>query len=215
VWFTSDNGGLPGLQPSTTGGLRDFKGSMYEGGLRVPAIVEWPAGITKPRVTKHPAGAVDIFPTLAEVCGLPKSSMLQPQDGISLMPLFAKEIGPRTKPLPFRSRNRLAIIDNDYKLLSLPGKSGRRLELYNLAADTAERKNLIKSEPKIAKRLKERLNAVNASIEASKAGKDYPEGKVGPQPPRIFWSEVNAYRPYFKEWKKRPEYGYWLKRRKK
>ena len=44
VWFTSDNGGLPGFKPSTTGGLRDFKGSMYEGGLRVPAIIEWPAG---------------------------------------------------------------------------------------------------------------------------------------------------------------------------
>jgi len=109
----------------------------------------------------------------------------------------------------------LAMIDNDYKLLSLPGKNGRRLELYNLAADTAERKNLIKSEPKIAKRLNERLNAVSASIEASKSGKDYPEGKVAPQPPRIFWSEVNSYRPFFKEWKKRPEYGYWLKRRKK
>ena len=215
VWFTSDNGGLPGLQPSTTGGLRDFKGSMYEGGLRVPAIIEWPAGITKPRITKHPAGAVDIFPTLAEVCGLPKSSMLQPQDGMSLVPLFAKEIGPRSKPLPFRSRNRLAMIDNDYKLLSFPGKNGRRLELYNLVADVAERKNLIKSEPKIAKRLNERINAVNTSIEASKAGKDYPEGKVGPQPPRIFWSDMKAYQPYFEEWKKRPEFGYWLKRRKK
>ena len=40
------------LQPSTTGGLRDFKGSMYEGGLRVPAIIEWPVGITKPRITR-------------------------------------------------------------------------------------------------------------------------------------------------------------------
>ena len=112
-------------------------------------------------------------------------------------------------------RNRLAMIDNDYKLLSLPGKKGRLLELYNVTEDHAERKNLIKSEPKIAKRLKGRLNAVNASIEASQAGKDYPEGKVGPQPPRIFWSAVKAYQPYFEEWKKRPEYGYWLERRKK
>ena len=42
VWFMSDNGGLPRLDPPTTGGLRSFKGSMYEGGLRVPAIIEWP-----------------------------------------------------------------------------------------------------------------------------------------------------------------------------
>ena len=38
IWFTSDNGGLPKIQPSTTGGLRDYKGSLYEGGIRVPAI---------------------------------------------------------------------------------------------------------------------------------------------------------------------------------
>ncbi len=70
VWFMSDNGGLPRLDPPTTGGLRSFKGSMYEGGLRVPAIIEWPNGISKVRITKHPAGAVDIFPTIAEVAGL-------------------------------------------------------------------------------------------------------------------------------------------------
>ena len=101
VWFMSDNGGLPRLAPPTTGGLRSFKGSMYEGGLRVPAIIEWPKGISKVRVTKHPAGAVDIFPTIAEVAGLEKSDLLKPQDGMSLAKLFLKELGPRQKPLPF------------------------------------------------------------------------------------------------------------------
>ena len=129
VWFTSDNGGLPGFEPDTTGGLRGYKSSMYEGGLRVPCVIEWPAGIAKARITKHPAGAVDIFPTIAEICDLPKSAMLQPQDGLSLKPLFAKETGPRTKPLPFQSRERVVVIDNDYKLLSLPGKRGRATRL--------------------------------------------------------------------------------------
>ena len=212
LWFTSDNGGLPRIQPSTTGCLRDFKGSMYEGGLRVPAIIEWPAGISKPRITKYPAGAVDIFPTLAQVVGLPKSSMLQPQDGLSLVPLFTKEIGPRKKVLPFRSRGRVAIIDNDYKLISLPNKREPKLELYNLAKDTAETTNLFDKEPKIARRMQKQLEAANTSIEASVAGKDYPEGKVGPQPPRIFWTELEAYRPYFEEWKNRPEYKARLKK---
>ena len=103
VWFTSDNGGLPGFEPDTTGGLRGYKSSMYEGGLRVPCVIEWPAGIAKARITKHPAGAVDIFPTIAEICDLPKSAMLQPQDGLSLKPLFAKETGPRA---PSRCRSR-------------------------------------------------------------------------------------------------------------
>ena len=129
---------------------------MYEGG-RVPCVIEWPAGIAKARITKHPAGAVDIFPTIAEICDLPKSAMLQPQDGLSLKPLFAKETGPRTKPLPFQSRERVVVIDNDYKLLSLPGKKGPRYELYNLAKDHAEETNLVDAEPKIAARLRRQL----------------------------------------------------------
>jgi len=215
LWFTSDNGGLPGFDPDTTGGLRGYKSSMYEGGLRVPAIIEWPTVITKPRITKYPAGAVDIFPTIAQAAGLPASSMLQPQDGVSLKPLFSNEIGPRKKPLPFRSRDRLAIIDNEYKLISLPNKRGVKFELYNLEKDTAEAINLFEKEPRIAQRLKKKAKAINASIEASVAGKDYPEGKVGPQPPRIFWNTVDAYKPFFPEWSKRPEYGAWLKRRLK
>ena len=215
VWFTSDNGGLPGFVPDTTGGLRGYKSSMYEGGLRVPCVIEWPAGIPKARITKYPAGAVDFFPTLAEVCGLPKSSMVRPQDGLSLKPLFEKEIGARSKMLPFQSRGRVAVIDNDYKILSLPGRNGTRYELYNLAKDHAEEKNLYAAEPKIAARLRKELEAARKSIAKSVAGQDYPEGKVGPQPPRIFWNTVDAYKPYFPEWIKRPEYSNWLKRRLK
>ena len=59
VWFCSDNGGLKDITPGTVGGLRDFKGSLYEGGLRVPAIIEWPAAIRTPRITRYPAGIVD------------------------------------------------------------------------------------------------------------------------------------------------------------
>ena len=212
VWFTSDNGGLPGFKPSTTGGLRDFKSSMYEGGLRVPAIIEWPTGIPKSRITKHPSGAVDIFPTIAEVVGLPESSMLQPQDGLSLVPLLEKEIGPRKKPLFFRSRARMAIIDNDWKLLSMPKGNARKLELYNLAEDIAESSNLFGEKPEVSQPLRRKLTEARSSIDASVAGKDYPSKKVNRQPPRIFWTEVDAYKPYFKDWKHRPEYESRLKR---
>ena len=212
VWFMSDNGGLPRLDPPTTGGLRSFKGSMYEGGLRVPAIIEWPKGISKVRITKHPAGAVDVFPTIAEVAGLEKSDLLKPQDGMSLAKLFLKELGPRQKPLPFRSRGRIAVVDNDYKMISFPDSGKTRYELYNLAKDMSEQDNLVKKEPKIANRLRKRLKAIDASVTASVNGQDYPEKKVAPQPPRIFWWESESYRPYFSEWIKRPEYGQRLKR---
>ena len=212
VWFTSDNGGLPRFDPPTTGGLRGFKGSMYEGGLRVPAIIEWPAGIQKSRITHYPAGAVDIFPTLAKVAGLKKSTMLKPQDGQSLSKLFTQEIGPRKKPLPFRSRGRVALVDNDYKILSLPSNGKAQYELYNLKKDSAEQKNLFKKELKIAKRLQKKLMAIDASVTASVNGQDYPEKKANKQPPRIFWWENEAYRPYLSEWIKRPEYTSRLKR---
>lgn len=212
VWFSSDNGGLPRFDPSTTGGLRGFKGSMYEGGLRVPAVIEWPAGIPTSRITHFPAGAVDMFPTLAEVAGLKKNTMLKPQDGQSLVKLFSKEIGPRKKPLPFRSRGRLAVVDNNYKMIAQPDGNKTQYELYNLKNDEAEQTNLVEKEFKIAKRLRRKVNALNTSVEASVEGHDYPERKVTEQPPRIFWWESEAYRPYFSEWIKRPEYESRLKR---
>ena len=212
VWFMSDNGGLPRLDPPTTGGLRSYKGSMYEGGLRVPAIIEWPNGISKVRITKYPAGAVDIFPTIAEVAGLKKTDLLKPQDGMSLAKLFLKELGPRQKPLPFRSRGRIAVVDNDYKMISFPNSGKTRYELYNLANDMSEQDNLFKKEPKIANQLRKKLKAIDASVTASVNGQDYPEKKVALQPPRIFWWERESYRPYFSEWIKRPEYGPRLKR---
>ena len=148
--------------------------------------------------------------------GLPASSMLQPQDGLSLVSLFTKGIGPRKKVLPFRSRDRVVIIDNDYKLISMQNKRGAKLELYNLAKDTAETTNLFEKEPKISRRMQMHLDAANGSIESSVLGKDYPEGTGNqPQPSRIFWHTVDAYKPFFPEWSKRPEYGAWLKRRLK
>ena len=101
VWYNSDNGGLEPFGPATVGGLRGWKGTLYEGGLRVPAIIEWPRGIA-PRRTSYPAGTMDIFATIVDVCGIDPSVLVQPQDGCSISPLFTGEIGPREKPIPFR-----------------------------------------------------------------------------------------------------------------
>src|SRR5690606_22657364 len=54
VWFNSDNGGLPNFGPETVDGLRGYKSKIYEGGLRVPCIIEWPAEIIS-RITDYPA----------------------------------------------------------------------------------------------------------------------------------------------------------------
>jgi arylsulfatase A-like enzyme len=196
LWFNSDNGGLPKMGEDTVGGLRGFKNSMYEGGLRVPGIIEWPA-VIKPRVTHYPAGTVDIFPTIAEIAKLPNESMLSPTDGISLRSLFAAEIASRSKPLFFRHNSRGVIIDNDLKLLVQKGK----IELYDLIADARETTNLAASRPEVAARLKKAYNVFDLSVETSVAGKDYPGGKLNPnQPQRRFWRDDPAYAPYAPAW---------------
>lgn len=97
LWYTSDNGAIP---QGSSGGLSGQKGDLWEGGIRVPAILEWPARIRKPRATTVPAGTVDIYPTLLEIAGVRIAS--QPLlDGISLLPLINGRMSERSKPLGF------------------------------------------------------------------------------------------------------------------
>jgi arylsulfatase A-like enzyme len=97
LWYLSDNGGLPGL--GMTGG-REHKGSIYEGGLRVPSIIEWPDMITKPGIINIPCGTVDIYPTILEIAGVGIND--QPVlDGISLVPLIKGNMEKRPEPLGF------------------------------------------------------------------------------------------------------------------
>jgi arylsulfatase A-like enzyme len=98
LWYTSDNGATT---PGSTGGLAGKKGGLQEGGIRVPAIIEWPAVIKQPRRSDLPCGSVDIFPTVLELAGA-KAKSGHPLDGESLVPLIeGKQVTSRTKPLGF------------------------------------------------------------------------------------------------------------------
>jgi arylsulfatase A-like enzyme len=210
-WFCSDNGGLPKISPGTVGGLRGFKGSVFEGGLRVPAIIEWPKGISTPRVTSYPACTMDVFSTLAQVAGIPDSAMLQPQDGTSLVPLFHKDLKRRETPIGFRHTGRAALIDNNYKLITLNIKKDQ-FQLFDLDKDSGEEHDISKEQPNVARRMKAAFQRWNQSVEASVAGKDYPEGTVSPSEPKPrFWTAVKEYEPYFEAWARRPEYKSRLK----
>jgi len=97
LWYCSDNGGLPDV--GATGG-RGHKGTVYEGGLRVPAILEWPARIPVPEKTQIPCTTSDIYPTLVEIAGV-KLEKQPPLDGISLVPLINGKMKSRPKPIGF------------------------------------------------------------------------------------------------------------------
>ncbi len=203
VWYTSDNGGLDKFGPETMGGLRGAKNTMYEGGLRVPGIIEWPGHITEGRITDIPAGTVDMFPTIAEIAGLPDDCRLQPQDGMSLVPVIDGKKKERGSYLPFRHTERGVLTGDRYKLISQKGQ----YELYDLLKDRNEESNLIDSKPEVAKELIKQYTAWAETVDASVAGKDYPEGEVDAnQPGRRFWYEDERYRQYFDQFKGRPEY---------
>lgn len=97
LWYTSDNGAIP---QGSTGGLRGKKGNLYEGGLRVPAIIEWPGTITEHRVIDEPCGTVDIYPTVLEIAGVTVDH--QPVlDGVSLAGVIHGHALERENPLGF------------------------------------------------------------------------------------------------------------------
>ena len=216
LWYCSDNGGLPKITPETVGGLRGFKGTLYEGGLRVPAIIQWP-GTIAPRVTEYPACVMDIFPTIADIVGLPAESWVEPQDGLSLRPLFASELAERQQPIAFNCSGQTALVDNRWKILRTDGKQARRqaatFELYDLSSDPNEAHNVIDREGEVADRLTRQLLDWEASLAASVAGKDYPTGQVaaGEPEPRA-WVDVAEYQPYLQQWKSRPEYRETIRR---
>jgi arylsulfatase A-like enzyme len=98
LWYCSDNGGLPKL--GNTGGHRGHKGQVYEGGLLVPAILQWPAKITQPRVTQVRCNTSDIYPTLIEIAGCSVENQ-PPLDGVSLVPLIDGNMQERPRGMGF------------------------------------------------------------------------------------------------------------------
>ncbi|MBI1320148.1 MAG: sulfatase-like hydrolase/transferase [Candidatus Hydrogenedens sp.] len=178
VIFTSDNGGLGGYYrtepPSENRGvtdnapLRGGKGTLYEGGVRVPFIVRWPGKVTPGATCDTPIAHIDMLPTLAAAGGaaLPE----QPLDGTDIAPLLRQSgnLAPRELYLHFpvylesyvhdtgwRTAPASYIIDGDWKLLTFY-ETGRS-ELYHLGEDIAEKTDLFQAQPEIAARLEKDL----------------------------------------------------------
>ena len=101
LWYNSDNGTPPSGLADTP--LRGLKGTLYDGGIRVPGVIEWPAHISTPRSTQLPTITSDILPTLAAIAG--QAIPERPLDGINLMPLINGTMTARPSPLFFWSFN--------------------------------------------------------------------------------------------------------------
>lgn len=98
VWYCGDNG-TPRSAGHTGMQLREDKGTVYEGGIRVPGVLEWPAMVDIAKVNKNVSVTSDILPTLAEITKQPLPD--RPLDGISLVPFFRNPEKERTEPVFF------------------------------------------------------------------------------------------------------------------
>jgi len=125
VIFTSDNGPWLnfGNHAGTTGGLREGKGTSWEGGQRVACIMRWPGVIPAGEICNKLASSIDILPTLAAITGapLPREKI----DGVNILPLMLgdKEASPRHEFLYYYQQNALEAVQIDYWKLVLPHNS--------------------------------------------------------------------------------------------
>lgn len=198
VVFSSDNGGVGGYARegldrnagdiTDNAPLRHGKGSLYEGGTRVPWIVRWPGRVAAGAVNDTPLIHVDVFPTLAAVAGVPLPAG-QVFDGESFAPLI---LGRGTKLAreaifqhfpgylgagadQYRTTPVTTMIAGDWKLMEF--LEDGRLELYNLREDLGEKNNLATTNPAKTKELHEKIVAWRAAIKAPMPTKN--EGAAG------------------------------------
>ena len=164
VFFTSDNGpAITGIHPhGSAGPLRDKKGYLYEGGIRVPGIIRWPGQVEAGSESDVAVSGVDLLPTLCDLAGVAVPGN-RAFDGISIRPLLAGESLERTTPLYWhflraRGKPKVAMRSGDWKILAhldqpdlrvtadivpdemrmLKTASLARFELYNLREDIGE-----------------------------------------------------------------------------
>ncbi|MBI9016265.1 MAG: sulfatase-like hydrolase/transferase [Phycisphaerae bacterium] len=178
LFFCSDNGpeGKKYDLENAAGSAKNLRGrkrSLYEGGIRVPGIMLWPAKISSSMIIDTPCGTVDYFPTVMDALGYTLNNDPGPIDGQSLLPFIYGKTKLRTAPLCFQSQKQLALTDNRLKLYSKDG--GKTYELYDIVKDPAEATDISADFPEEKARYIQQLNQWQQSCKASLDGRDYLE----------------------------------------
>jgi arylsulfatase A-like enzyme len=197
IVFSSDNGGPLGLG-ATNGDLRAGKGTLYEGGVRVCAMANWPGKIKPGTVVNEPLHIVDVYATLLTLAGasLEQKLPLDGRDAWATISTGAKS--PRTEILHNTTPTTGAIRMGDWKLIlngDAPGddvetsgepvrrraRAGSRVELFNIAQDRSEKNNLAEQHPEKVRELQARYDELAREAAAPKNApkpKDFQTPKV-------------------------------------
>ncbi|MHC5004360.1 MAG: sulfatase family protein [Planctomycetota bacterium] len=161
IWFCSDNG-PEGVRetvrrPGSTGGLRGRKRSLHEGGIRVPGIVSWPAGLAGERKTAVPCSTSDMLPTIADALGAADALSDVALDGRSALPVLRGERERRGRAIGFVAGRQAAWIGDRWKLITTD--RGATWTLYDLAVDPVESIDLAAAQPAVRDRMRNELLA--------------------------------------------------------
>ena len=179
LWYSADNGPEGNDKaPGRTGGLRGRKRSLYEGGIRVPGIVTWPAVVKAGQVTDCPGVTSDYLPTILDVLDhLPPRNFTP--DGISLLPVLkGQRDWQRPEPILFESAGQTAAIDNRFKLVRRSSGGDKKkkkaagtatTELFDLLADPRETTDVAAAHPRVVKEFSAKLKTWQASCRVSAA----------------------------------------------
>ena len=173
LWFCSDNG--PEVRtPGSAGLLRGRKRSLYEGGVRVPGLLVWPAAVRAPRGVWTPCSTLDYAPTVLDFLGIQPADQPRPTDGVSLRPLIEGKVFTRPRPIPFESGGQVALIGERFKLCGLKAKNGSfRYALYDIERNAREDQDVASAHPDVFERMRRELEAFRASCRRSLSGADY------------------------------------------
>jgi arylsulfatase A-like enzyme len=165
ILFSSDNGGP---RPGVNTPLKDYKGSIYEGGIRAAALANWPGKIPAGQRIKQPMHIVDWYPTLIKLAGGTLEQKL-PLDGLDVWPMLTEsKPSPHEAILCAKSETSAALRVGGWKLLQHPHTAGKKKgkaktagppkhELFHLDQDPGESRDLSAQEP-------ERLSAMRATL---------------------------------------------------
>ncbi len=175
VLFFSDNGPA-GDFPSGSPALRGGKGTVYEGGHKVPAIAWWPGRIEPGTVSDQPMISIDVMPTLLSLAGA--DAPKRPLDGVDISPVLLSRKPLKPRPLFWASlsnngRRSEAMRDGPWKLVVHHPKApagtfeNETVALYNLKDDPGEKNDLAKEHPDRTGEMKKRLKAWYADTQAT------------------------------------------------
>ena len=177
VFFIADNGGPTQSTTSSNGPLRGFKSTTYEGGPRVPFLVQWKGTIPGGRTFESPVMNLDVVPTIMAAAGRPVDPAAK-IDGVDILPfLTGKAAGRPHETMFWRFGPQWAVRRGDWKLVVARGGSGQP-ELYDLAADPGEKNDLAGREPERVADLRRLHDAWNAE-QAEPTVRDPQPGRPG------------------------------------